>query len=103
MEYRIRRGDTLWALAKRFGTTVEDLARTNNIRDPDRIIAGDTLRVPDGFDRRRPAEAPTGEDRDVDPTERRRLGPTGPAGKQNGNEFPRTSDGKPMYQLGETE
>lgn len=103
MEYRIRRGDTLWALAKRFGTTVEDLARTNNIRDPDRIMTGDTLRVPDGFDRRRPAEAPTGEDRDVDPTERRRPAPTGPAVDQSGREFPRTSDGTPMYRQGDPE
>ena len=27
MDYRIQRGDTLTALAKRFGTTVEKLAR----------------------------------------------------------------------------
>ncbi|MBL8921353.1 MAG: LysM peptidoglycan-binding domain-containing protein [Myxococcaceae bacterium] len=49
MEHRIRRGDTLWALAKQYNTTVEKLARANNIADPDRIVAGQTLRIPDAF------------------------------------------------------
>lgn len=49
MDYRIRRGDTLWALAKQFNTTVEKLARANNIADPDRISAGQTIRIPDKF------------------------------------------------------
>jgi len=39
-------GDTLWSLARRFGTTVEELVRLNNIADPDLIYAGAPLRVP---------------------------------------------------------
>jgi LysM repeat protein len=46
MIYTIQKGDTLSALAKRFNTTVEALARTNNIKDPDKIYAGKTLSVP---------------------------------------------------------
>ena len=48
--YSIRRGDTLTSLAKKFGTSVDALAKANNIKDPDRIKAGSTLKVPDGFD-----------------------------------------------------
>jgi LysM repeat protein len=46
MIYTIQKGDTLSALAKRFNTTVEALARTNNIKNPDKIYAGKTLSVP---------------------------------------------------------
>lgn len=46
--YRIRRGDTLAEIAQRFGVTVAQLARWNNISDPDRIYAGHTLRLHGG-------------------------------------------------------
>lgn len=60
VDYRIRSGDTLSALAKQFNTTVERLARANGIDDPDRIKAGATLKVPDGFeaDEPEPADQP---------------------------------------------
>ncbi|NMO13924.1 LysM peptidoglycan-binding domain-containing protein [Pyxidicoccus fallax] len=44
--YTIRKGDTLSALAVRFKTTVKELARINNIANPNLIYAGDTLRLP---------------------------------------------------------
>lgn len=44
--YTIQSGDTLGKLADRFGTTVEELARLNNIADPNRIFAGNTLNLP---------------------------------------------------------
>lgn len=44
--YVIQRGDTLSALAQRYGTTVAALAKANNIENPDLIIEGETLRVP---------------------------------------------------------
>ncbi|WP_180946242.1 LysM peptidoglycan-binding domain-containing protein, partial [Corallococcus exiguus] len=43
--YRIRPGDTLSGLAARFGTSVQKLARDNNISNPDLIFSGRTLRV----------------------------------------------------------
>ncbi len=46
MSYLIRRGDTLSALARRFGTTVQDLARQNGIRNVNLIYAGRTLKIP---------------------------------------------------------
>lgn len=43
--YTIKSGDTLSALAKRFGTTVGALANANGISDPNRIRAGGTLNL----------------------------------------------------------
>jgi murein DD-endopeptidase MepM/ murein hydrolase activator NlpD len=44
--YRIQSGDTLSALASRFGTSVSALAKANNISNPNLIIAGKSLKVP---------------------------------------------------------
>ncbi len=44
--YTIRRGDTLTAIADRFGTTVEAIARANGIADPNRISEGQNLTIP---------------------------------------------------------
>ncbi|BAW02641.1 peptidase M23 [Thermus thermophilus] len=38
-------GETLFAIAKRYGTTVEALARTNGLEDPNRIQVGQRLWV----------------------------------------------------------
>jgi N-acetylmuramoyl-L-alanine amidase len=44
----VRPGDTLSAIARRYGTTVEVLARANHIRDENLIVVGDKLRIPQG-------------------------------------------------------
>ena len=44
--YTIRPGDTLYSIAKRFGTEVMVLARLNGIPEPDEIRAGETIRIP---------------------------------------------------------
>lgn len=44
--YTIQRGDTLGAIAKRYGTTVAELAKLNNIKNVNRIYAGHTLNLP---------------------------------------------------------
>ena len=41
--YTIQAGDNLSKIAKAHNTTVEKLAKLNNITDPNRITAGDTL------------------------------------------------------------
>lgn len=43
--YNIKKGDTLSAIAKRTGVSVQELARLNGINDINRIRAGDTLRL----------------------------------------------------------
>ncbi|WP_051275990.1 peptidoglycan DD-metalloendopeptidase family protein [Desulfovirgula thermocuniculi] len=46
LEYRVRRGDTLASLAERFGLPPVALQEVNAIEDPDRIVAGQVLKVP---------------------------------------------------------
>ena len=45
--YTVRPGDTLWAIARRFGTTVQELVSLNGIADPGLIYPGQVLRLPD--------------------------------------------------------
>ena len=44
--YKIKPGDTLSGIAAKFGTTVEDLCKLNNIENPDIIYAGQILLLP---------------------------------------------------------
>ena len=46
--YTIQRGDTLYAIATRFGTSVNALVIANGLADPNWIYAGQTLIIPDG-------------------------------------------------------
>ncbi len=46
MEYKIKKGDTLWDIAKANGTTVDALAKANGIENPNLIYAGNTLNIP---------------------------------------------------------
>lgn len=41
----VRAGDTLWAIAREYGTTVGAIARENRIADPNRIFVGERLRI----------------------------------------------------------
>lgn len=41
----VRAGDTLWAIAREYGTTVKAIVRENRIADPNRIFAGERLRI----------------------------------------------------------
>ncbi len=45
--YVIRAGDTLWALAMRFGTTVEAIMRANPGIDPRFLMIGQSICIPD--------------------------------------------------------
>ena len=45
-EYRIQAGDTLGAIAVRFGVTVDEIMRANDITDPDRLMVGIVLIIP---------------------------------------------------------
>lgn len=65
MNYTIRRGDTLWALARKHGTTINALMKANpQIKNRDLIFAGARMSLPgssDGFDRpsTRPSTRPS--------------------------------------------
>jgi hypothetical protein len=46
-EYRVRRGDSLWSIAERHGTSISDLRAANDLRSS-RIYAGQVLTMPAG-------------------------------------------------------
>lgn len=43
--HRVRRGDTLWDIARAYSTSIRELKRLNNIRNASQIKAGDRLQV----------------------------------------------------------
>jgi len=47
-EHVVSRGETLSEVAVRYGTTTGALARANRLSDPNLIVAGSSLRIPDG-------------------------------------------------------
>jgi LysM repeat protein len=46
VRHRVRRGETLQVIARRYGTTVAALKRENGIRDPRRIRENQVVRIP---------------------------------------------------------
>jgi membrane-bound lytic murein transglycosylase D len=47
--YTIRRGDTMGRIASRFGVTIRQLLGVNSLRDPNRIIVGQRILIPQGL------------------------------------------------------
>lgn len=43
--YTVKSGDTLWAIAQRYGTTYQEIARLSGIADPNKIWPGQRVRV----------------------------------------------------------
>lgn len=43
--YVVRPGDSLWSVAQRYGTTVSELTRFNNLHNPNLIYPGQVIRV----------------------------------------------------------
>jgi LysM repeat protein len=44
--YTVRRGDTMYSIARRYGTTVQAIAQANGIVNPSRIYVGQVLCIP---------------------------------------------------------
>jgi LysM repeat protein len=46
--HTVQRGETMWSIATRYGTTVEAIARANGLANPRFIYAGQRLTIPSG-------------------------------------------------------
>jgi LysM repeat protein len=46
--YRVVRGDTVWALARRYNTTVAAIVELNHLNSKALIVVGQTLKIPQG-------------------------------------------------------
>lgn len=44
--YTVRRGDNLWNISRKYGTTVQEIAQLNNISNPNLIFPGQRLKIP---------------------------------------------------------
>lgn len=44
--YVVRSGDSLWKIAKKYGSTVDDIVRVNGIERPDKINVGEKIYIP---------------------------------------------------------
>ena len=44
--YIVQKGDTLWKIAKKHRSTVDDIARVNGIEDPNQIQVGQKIYIP---------------------------------------------------------
>ena len=46
VDHTVERGETVWEIADRYGTSVASVIRENEIEDPSAIWAGTQLRIP---------------------------------------------------------
>ena len=46
IRYTVQAGDTLWSIAQRFNTTVDEIVALNNITNPNLIFPGQVLLIP---------------------------------------------------------
>lgn len=44
--YVVKQDDTLWKIAKKYGSTVDDIVRVNGIENPDRLSVGEKIYIP---------------------------------------------------------
>jgi len=57
--HNVRSGDTLSAIAVRYGVSTKEIARYNSIRDPDKLEVGQMLRIPPGSPTEKPKQLAT--------------------------------------------
>ncbi|MCY1083145.1 LysM peptidoglycan-binding domain-containing protein [Archangium lansingense] len=103
--HTVRRGDTLSALAKQYNTTVDKLAKANNIKDASLIQVGQKLKLPDSFERPStsgPSKGGGDKFENQAPTAST-SGRAGPARDDDGRQFPTSADGTPIFKQGDAQ
>lgn len=66
--HRVERGETVYSLARRYGTTVEELLRLNRLARPEDLRAGSSIRLPTSVRAQPPATAARGSPLPLDRT-----------------------------------
>jgi LysM repeat protein len=46
VSYTVQPGDTLWQISETFGVEVSDISRANQLTNPDLILPGQVLAIP---------------------------------------------------------
>lgn len=113
-EYRIRAGDTLSSIARQHKLGVNELAQANHIRNPNKILVGDTLKLPGGrpptpgkttatppLPRPRPAPINTADVFEAPPS--RPATSMGPFRDEKTGRTFKNSNGYPLYAQGDAE
>ncbi|HYO71721.1 MAG TPA: LysM peptidoglycan-binding domain-containing protein [Archangium sp.] len=103
--HTVRRGDTLSALARQYNTTVDKLAKANNIQDVNLISVGQKLKLPDSFERpstHRPSQG-GGDNFQGQTPAASAGGRAGPARDDDGRQFPTSADGTPIFKQGDAQ
>jgi LysM repeat protein len=55
-DYTVKKGDTLSAIASRYGTSWKKLAAFNNLSNPNRLVVGQEIRIPGSLDAPEPSQ-----------------------------------------------
>jgi len=61
-QHQVVNGDSLWAIAGKYGASVDELMKLNNLTFPDLILPGDVIKLPS-----KPASPPPGGEYEVQP------------------------------------
>ncbi len=80
LEYRVEAGDTLGAIAERFGASVREITDANNISDPDQLEVGQILKIPvyTETSNEKPTQTPSSTEMGTPPAS---LSPSPPSGE----------------------
>ncbi len=46
-QYVVKSGDNLSSIAARYGVSYQEIAKANNVQDPNKIFPGQTFNIPD--------------------------------------------------------
>jgi membrane-bound lytic murein transglycosylase D len=95
--YRVRRGDTVSIIARRFGTTEAEIVALNGLRDRNRIAVGQRLKIPGAAAASEPVTVASAAP-DPAPAAPSRAASKGAAAEEAQADGPEKSNGRPLPQ-----
>lgn len=76
--HRMQKGENLWAVARRYGVTVDEIVRANHLSDPEHLPAGTKLFIPGEVATVVPARRTTEEPEPIEPAHDEAPAPSEP-------------------------